>query len=919
MYGGSQEDFPTTIAAAPDGGYFVTGHTLSNDGDVSGNHGQTDYWIIKIDAKGTLIWQKCLGGGDYDFSTSIQATPDGGCISAGTTNSSNGDITGFHGAGDYWVVKLDKLGNLQWQKTYGGSFTENANNIQITNDGGYLVSGFSNSFDGDVSGNHGDGYDAWLIKLNKTGVIQWQKCYGGSQNEVAYFTQLTSDGGYVVAGSARSSDGDLSCNAGMADAWIFKITGNGDLEWQKDFGGNDFDEAYCILPLSDGSFITAGYVNSSDISGYHAPTAKYPVGISDYWVVKLSAPVASPPNPIVTIDPLTAIVCAGGSSSIRATALYGGLNPTYQWTKNGVPVGTNSATYTDSNFINNDQVTCSVTSSGPDCDNYLLQGKDAVSIKVNNKTINPSISISTNNSFNCGCTDIILKATVTNAGVSPAYQWQVNGQNMGIDASVFVSNVVNAGDNITCIYSDKVSCLANGPVISGVIHIGKYDGGPPSVSVAASSDTICSGSSTTFTATPFNAGTNPTYQWKLNGVNTGLNSNIFSAPSVINGDVVVCVIKTDPDFSCAPTATAISNEVIIHVINNALPSVTLNTATDTVCTGVPVVFTANASNAGTNPVYQWKVNNVSTGTNSKNFITSYLSDKDVVTCTITVDPSFTCSLNKSAQSAGKTMAVKTALAPAVSISASAHEICKGDIVAFKATAENAGAAPLYNWILNNKMMDDHLDILNISTLSNSDQLYCQVVPGVTACSSSPVSSNIIVAIVNPVPVVNISPSDTVINYGNTVALQATTSNDVISFEWSPASRLINAHALNTLSLPLTENTIFYFMAENDKGCKTSATSVVKIFNALIMPNAFTPNGDALNDIFRIPPGITLTLKQFSIYNQWGQLLFTTDNVSAGWDGTFKGVKQNAGVYVYYIKGSNSKGNIFFKGDFLLIR
>jgi gliding motility-associated-like protein len=86
-----------------------------------------------------------------------------------------------------------------------------------------------------------------------------------------------------------------------------------------------------------------------------------------------------------------------------------------------------------------------------------------------------------------------------------------------------------------------------------------------------------------------------------------------------------------------------------------------------------------------------------------------------------------------------------------------------------------------------------------------------------------------------------------------------------------------------------------------------------------MPNAFTPNGDALNDIFRIPPGITLTLKQFSIYNQWGQLLFVTDNASAGWDGTFKGVKQNAGVYVYYIKGSNSKGNIFFKGDFLLIR
>ncbi len=920
MYGGSKEDFPTAISAATDGGYFVTGYTLSNDGDVSGNHGETDYWIIKIDAAGTLIWQKCLGGADYDFSTSIQATADGGCISAGTTNSSNGDITGFHGGGDYWVVKLDKLGKLQWQKTYGGSFTENAFNIQITNDGGYIVAGYSNSFDGDVSGNHGDGYDAWLVKLDKTGVIQWQKCYGGSQNEAAYFIQLTSDGGYVVAGSARSSDGDLSCNAGMIDAWVFKISGNGDLEWQKDFGGKDIDEAYCIQPLSDGSFITAGYVNSSDIAGYHAPTANYLVGISDYWVVKLSAPVGSPPNPIVTIDPLSATVCSGDSSTIKANVFYGGLNPTYQWTKNGLPVGTNSATYTASNFSNNDQVACSVTSSGPVCDNYLLKGKDAVSIKVNDNIVNPSISIATNNPYNCGCTDIIFKATVTDAGGSPAYQWQVNGQNTGIDADVFVSNALNEGDIVTCIYSDNASCLANRSVTSNSIHIGIYDGGPLSVNVAASSDTVCSGSSITFTATTLNAGTNPAYQWKLNGVNTGSNSNIFSVPSVVNGGVVVSVIKTDPNFSCAPPGvSATSNEVVLHVINKALPSVTVNTASDTVCMGVPVVFTAKTSNAGANPRYQWKINDVSAGTNSKNFITSSLSDKDIITCTITVDPSFTCSLRDSAVSANKTMTVKNALAPTVSISASANEICKGETITFNATAENAGVSPLYNWILNNKMIDDHSNILSMSTLSSSDQLYCQVVPGASTCSSSSVSSNIIIAIVNPIPVVNISPSDTTINYGNVVELRATTSGDVISFQWSPEERLTNSKALSTSTLPLTENTIFSFMAQSNKGCKTSATSVVKIFNALVMPNAFTPNGDALNDVFRIPPGIALKLKEFSIYNQWGQLLFTTDNAGRGWDGTFKGEKQNAGVYVYYIKGSNSKGNIFFKGSFILIR
>ncbi len=919
MYGGSQEDFPTAIAAAPDGGYFVTGHTLSNDGDVSGNHGQADYWVIKIDAAGKLIWQKCLGGSDYDFSRSIQATPDGGCVNAGTTNSSDGDITGFHGAGDYWVVKLDNLGKLQWQKTYGGSFTENAFNIQITHDGGYLVSGFSNSFDGDVSGNHGVGFDAWLVKLGKTGAIQWQKCYGGTENEVAYFARLTSDGGYVVAGSARSSDGDLSCNAGMADAWIFKINGNGDLEWQKDFGGNDYDEAYCVQPLSDGSFITTGYVNSSDISGYHAPTANYLVGISDYWVVKFSTPVASPPNPIVTIDPLAATVCAGGSSTLKANVLYGGLNPTYQWTKNGLPVGTNSALYTGSNFTANDQVACSVTSSGPVCNNYLLQGTDAVSIKVNDQTVDPSISISTNNPFNCGCTEIIFKAMVTNPGVSPSYQWQVNGQNTGIDADVFVNNNLNAGDIITCIYSDKVSCLAKGSTTSNSIHFGTDDGSPPSVSIVASADTICSHSAITFTATALNAGINPAYQWKLNGVNTGPGSNIFPATSVVNGDVVVCEIKTDPAFSCGPPASVTSNALVIHVINKALPSVTVNTASDTVCRGVPVVFTAKASNAGNNPIYRWKINGVPAGRNSENFITPSLSDQDVVTCTITVDPSFACSLNDSAMSANKIMTVKNALAPKVHLSASASEICKGDTITFNATVENAGVSPLYNWILNNTMIAAHSNILSLGTLSNSDELYCQVVPGATACSSSSVLSNTITAIVNPIPVVHVFPSDTTISSGNVVALQATTSADVISYQWSPESSVTNSRAFSTSTLPLTENATFYFAAQNDKGCKASGTSVVKIFNALVMPNAFTPNGDGLNDVFRIPRDVTLKLKQFCIYNQWGQLVFTTDNVSSGWDGTFKGEQQNAGIYVYYIKGSNSEGDVFFKGSFVLIR
>jgi gliding motility-associated-like protein len=919
MYGGSKEDFPTAISISSDGGYFVTGYTLSNDGDVTGNHGNSDYWIIKIDGSGKLIWQKCLGGSDYDFATGIVATPDGGCISAGTTNSANGDVTGFHGAGDYWVVKLDKLGNLQWQKAYGGSMTENAFNIQLTSDGGYIVAGFANSSDGDVSGVHPNGYDAWIVKLDNAGNIQWQKCYGGSQNEVAYYIQLTSDGGYVVAGSARSTDGDVTCNAGLTDAWVFKINSNGDLQWQKDFGGNDFDEAYCVQPLSDGSFITAGYVNSSDVSGYHAPTANYLVGISDYWVVKLSAPVSSTPGPKVTIDPASATVCSGGSSTIKASVLYGGLNPIYQWTKNGLTVGTNSASYTASNFANNDQIMCSVTSSGPACDNYLLQGSDAVTVKTNNNIINPSINISSDNPFICGCSDIIFKATVTNAGSSPMYQWQVNGQNTGINADVFISNTLNIGDVIKCLYSDNASCLVNGSVISNAIQIGVYNGQPPSVNISTLTDSTCSGSTVTFNAAAVNAGSNPIYQWKVNGVNAGTNSNSFSSASIANGDAVVCTITTDPNFPCAPAGTATSNNIVMTVIKEGMPSVSIATPSDTVCIGVPVIFLATTSIAGANPSYQWKINGINVGANDKIFTYSSFANNDIVTCAITIDPLYTCATANSATSGNIVMTVKNQMAPTVTISASGNDACAGDTVTFTAVAHDAGTSPSFQWILNNEILTDHSSVYSTNKLANGDQLFCVMLSGAGTCSNLPDSSNIINVIVNDTPVVIISPSDTVIASGSPVQLKAYVTGNISSFQWSPTDKLVNPLSLNPSTINLSDNTIYTLTVLNSNGCKAVATAIVKIFTGLYMPDAFTPNGDGVNDVFRIPPKTTVTIREFSIYDRWGNRVFSTRNISEGWDGTFNGKKLNAGVFVYYISGTNDKGDVFLKGNVVLIR
>ncbi|MDD4248563.1 MAG: PKD domain-containing protein, partial [Methanosarcina sp.] len=278
--GGSGGEYAQSIQQTSDGGYIVAGDSNSNDGNVTGNHGGSDYWVVKLDTTGNIVWQKSLGGSSYDNAYSIQQTSDGGYIVAGESNSNDGDVTGNHGGFDYWVVKLDTTGNIVWQKSLGGSGGELAESIQQTSDGGYIVAGYSRSTDGDVTGNHG-GYDYWVVKLDTTGNIVWQKSLGGSDHDYAYSIQQTSDGGYIVAGDSRSNDGDVTGNHGGYDSWVVKLDTTGNIVWQKCLGGSISDNAYSIQQTSDGGYIVAGYSGSTDgdVTGNH--------GEFDYWVVKL--------------------------------------------------------------------------------------------------------------------------------------------------------------------------------------------------------------------------------------------------------------------------------------------------------------------------------------------------------------------------------------------------------------------------------------------------------------------------------------------------------------------------------------------------------------------------------------------------------------------------------------------------------
>jgi Secretion system C-terminal sorting domain len=280
-FGGTGDDYINSIKQTPDGGYIFTGYTNSSDGDLIGNYGFNDCWVVKLTSGGIMSWQKLLGGTSEDYAFSIETTTDGGYIVAGHSNSIDGDLTSNNGQFDFWVVKLTNTGAITWQKSFGGSLMDRAYSIKEAIDGGYIVIGTTSSVDGDITNNNGLS-DFWILKLTSSGVIEWQKTLGGSGAENGYSIQQTIDSGYVVAGYSDSNDGNLTVNNGGYDYWVVKLSNNGIIEWQKSLGGSGTDQAITILQTSEGGYVVAGRSssNNGDILDNN--------GGYDYWIVKLT-------------------------------------------------------------------------------------------------------------------------------------------------------------------------------------------------------------------------------------------------------------------------------------------------------------------------------------------------------------------------------------------------------------------------------------------------------------------------------------------------------------------------------------------------------------------------------------------------------------------------------------------------------
>lgn len=336
--GGSSIDDGAAIVQAADGGFVILGSTKSTDGDITDKTSDdTDVWIVKTDAQGITQWSKTYGGSDDDEGTSIEKTIDGGYIISAFTRSSDGDVmSGAAGFNDMWVFKISSSGSLIWEKTYGYSGNDVAYKVIPTSDGGYLLLGVldvtASGGEGNVgraSGNHAGG-DYWVLKLDSIGEREWSRYYGGTFTDTAYDAVETPSGGFIITGSSDSQDVDITSNIGEYDYWILNIDQNGNILWKKSFGGSEIDLVYAMTKTLDGNYLLVGDTRSSDVN------VQNPIGNADVWAVKINESGAilwtktyggtqfeSARDVVALTDGTIAITASSRSNDINLTSNYG--------------------------------------------------------------------------------------------------------------------------------------------------------------------------------------------------------------------------------------------------------------------------------------------------------------------------------------------------------------------------------------------------------------------------------------------------------------------------------------------------------------------------------------------------------------------------------------------------------------------
>ena len=468
--GGGNGETMRDVIQTVDGGFLLMTYSVSDSsGDKTENTFVTDVWLVKTDALGNVIWDNTIVGVSRDYGTKVLEDGMGNYFLGCSSMSNIGyDKTSTNkGWMDYWVIKIDSVGEILWQETYGGPLDDSLEDLLLTSDGGFICVGTSTSDAGEnkTENNFGES-DWWIIKIDAQFNIEWDRSYGGSSFDNLKSVLETPDGDFLLAGiSASGISGNRTVPlSGANDMWLIKLDENGNEIWQDGIGGNGVDQAWDIIHTTDGGYCIAGN-SDSNISGDKTENRR---GQYDYWVVKLAPDVCVPSIEICnTIDDDCngiiddglfenisieatgdTIFCQGGS--VNLTATYTGLS--VQWKKNGTAIpGATASTYTANK---SGYYTCETTG---DCGSA-----ESTQIHVLiNKNPNASISAGGPTTFCAGGSVILTEVAV--AGCT--YQWYKGAS--PISGATSLTYTATTSGNYKCrVTKTATGCYKNSNVIA---------------------------------------------------------------------------------------------------------------------------------------------------------------------------------------------------------------------------------------------------------------------------------------------------------------------------------------------------------------------------------------------------------------------------------------------------------------------
>ncbi len=613
----------------------------------------------------------------------------------------------------------------------------------------------------------------------------------------------------IISTYAGDTIGGLRGDGGTADAAGFRST----MAISFDPVGNLFicDDANNDVRVVDTSYIvhtTAG----SGVAGYsgdggRSDTARIgaaPRGIAcdicgniyindngNARIRKVTFGTSSPTDtPTLSIIPVPSdTVCAGTSVTYTATHTHGGTYSTYQWFVDTTVVsGAVDSFYTYSP-ANGDSIKCIITTWNR-CSSNSYATSNTIHMVVN-PIVAPTISISpTPDDTVCAGTSVTYTATVTDGGTAPAYQWKVNGANVGSGGTSYTYTPAH-GDSVRCVLTSNAPCATTAVVSSNTINMVVNPVISPVITIAVSpNDTVCSGTAVSYAATITGGASSVAYQWVLNGSVVATGSGYTYTPS--HGDSVRCILTlTDP---CVTVSSVSSNSIYMVVMPTATPSIAITPSPDdTVCAGTSVTYTATVTDGGTAPAYQWKVNGTNVGSGGTSY-TYTPAHGDSVRCVLTSNAP--CATTAVVSSNTINMVVNPVVSPGITIAVSPDDtVCSGTSVGYTATVTGGASSITYQWILNGSIVGTGSTFSY--TPANGDSVRCIINTTDPCATSSYATSNtvnmVVIAAVTPTIVITPNPNDTVcsvnvVTYNSTI----TGGGSAPAYQW-----YVNGAAVST--------------------------------------------------------------------------------------------------------------------------